>query len=180
MTLRIEIDSESLDELSYIINKNVRSILGNTKLVGAANIDNWESNLTEEALLSQLSGDNQVSSNDNLVNFDHLNISNKMIHVIKRIFPENRVEVSGFFHYPKTGYMSWHTNSDVPCKRLYITWAKESNSSFFRYYQDNNIITDYDDKGLTLRLFDIKDKPPYLWHCVGSNTDRISFGFRIR
>ena len=91
------------------------------------------------------------------------------------------VVVSGQFYYPPTGFMGWHTNCDAPCERFYITWASEDKKSFFRYYdyEKDEIITDYDDKGLTVRQFNIPDRPPHLWHCVGSECDRLSIGFRV-
>ena len=75
--------------------------------------------------------------------------------------------------------MGWHTNYDQPGHRLYITYSSENNKSFFRYRNrgENQIMTDYDDKGITIREFLVPYKKPYFWHCVGSECDRISFGF---
>ena len=179
MTLRIRFAEKNVDEIRNIIEKNVQRILLNSRQVGTRAVDDWQSHVSAEALEKVIHGDIAVSTNDNLISFSHLNISQKMVHIIQNEFPDSFVSVSGYFHYPNTGYMSWHTNADIPCKRLYITWAKEANKSFFRYYKDGKVITDYDDAGLTFRIFDITDKPPYLWHCVGSETDRLSFGFRI-
>ena len=94
---------------------------------------------------------------------------------------KGEVVVSGQFYYPPTGYMGWHTNCGDPCERFYITWASEDKKSFFRYYdyENDEIITDYDDKGITVRQFNIPDRPPHLWHCVGSECDRLSIGFRV-
>lgn len=179
MSLRINLSETTEVAVLDVITRYLPSILGNTKRVGAYTTPDWEDNLTEAALLRHIAGDNPVSTNDSLVSFESLQIAPKLTHHIRQEFPESAVRPSGFFHYPKTGYMGWHTNSDVPCKRMYITWAAEAGKSYFRYYKDGRVITDYDDKGLTFRLFDITDKPPYLWHCVGSNTDRISIGYRI-
>ena len=41
------------------------------------------------------------------------------------------------------------------------------------------MITDYDNKGITVRQFKVTDKPPYFWHCVGSECDRVSFGYTL-
>ena len=79
-----------------------------------------------------------------------------------------------------TGFMGWHTNSDNPCQRLYITWTPEGNKSFFRYLKGDEVITDYDDADFTVRMFDVTAQEPYMWHCVGSETDRISMGFAIK
>ena len=91
------------------------------------------------------------------------------------------VTSSGWFIYPPTGYMGWHTNYKKSCYRLYISYATEHQKSFFRYLnpETNEIITDYDDQGITIRKFFVPPKPPYFWHCVGSNCIRISLGYRI-
>ena len=99
--------------------------------------------------------------------------------ILKNIFPDYKLKQSGCFLYPKGGYMGWHTNHDSTEDRLYITYAAEDKKSFFRYYENGEIITDYDDKGITIRRFSIPEKPPYFWHCVGSETDRYSFGYRL-
>ena len=99
--------------------------------------------------------------------------------VLKDIFPEYKLEQSGCFYYPKGGFMGWHTNHDTEEDRVYITYAEEDKKSFFRYYQDGNIITDYDNKGITVRRFSVAGGPPFFWHCVGSNTNRFSFGYRL-
>ena len=98
---------------------------------------------------------------------------------LKDIFPEYKLKQSGCFYYPKGGFMGWHTNHDTDEDRLYITFAEEDKQSFFRYYKDGNIITDYDDKGITIRRFSVAGGPPFFWHCVGSNTNRFSFGYRL-
>ncbi len=100
---------------------------------------------------------------------------------VKKLVNNKNVCTSGYFIYPPTGYMGWHTNYKNPGKRLYITYASEDKKSFFRYRdpQTNKIITDYDDKGITIRQFNIPKKPPYFWHCVGSDCLRISLGYRI-
>ena len=52
-------------------------------------------------------------------------------------------------------------------------------SAFFRYYKDGKVITDYDDKGVTVRRFTATGTKPYFWHCVGSQCDRVSIGFQL-
>jgi hypothetical protein len=78
--------------------------------------------------------------------------------------------------------MGWHTNSDVPGTRLYVTYVEQQDMSFFRYkdIDTGEIVTDFDNQGITIREFCISDNPPYLWHCVGSECNRYSFGFRIQ
>lgn len=98
---------------------------------------------------------------------------------LKDIFPDYELQQSGCFYYPKGGFMGWHTNADTKEDRLYITFAEEDKQSFFRYYENGNIITDYDDKGITIRRFSVAGGPPFFWHCVGSNTNRFSIGYRL-
>lgn len=98
---------------------------------------------------------------------------------LKDIFPDYELKQSGCFYYPKGGFMGWHTNHDTKEDRIYITFAEEDKQSFFRYYENGNIITDYDDKGITIRRFSVAGGPPFFWHCVGSNTNRFSFGYRL-
>lgn len=88
--------------------------------------------------------------------------------------------VTGKFWYPKNGYMGWHTNNAYPGFRFYCTHAQRANRSFFRYQDPDTkeIITSWDKKGWMGRLFLIsKDKP--LWHCVYSETNRISTGCNV-
>ena len=121
-----------------------------------------------------------ISDEKNLMKFDK-KFADKLLSNVKNMIGHNRVETSGHFIYPPTGYMGWHTNHTNPCTRLYITFATEHNKSFFRYRdrKTKEIITDYDDKGITIREFFIPKHKPYFWHCVGSMCNRISFGFRI-
>ena len=98
---------------------------------------------------------------------------------MKELYPDRQVVGSGHYYYPKTGYMGWHTNSNQPDDRLYITYASEDKKSFFRYYVDGKVVTDYDNKGFNFRTFSLSDKEPYFWHCVGSECDRFSFGYRL-
>ena len=121
-----------------------------------------------------------ISNEKNLMKFDK-KFADKLLSNVKNMIGHDNVETSGHFIYPPTGYMGWHTNHTNPCTRLYITYATEDKKSFFRYRdrKTKEIITDYDNKGLTIREFFIPKHKPYFWHCVGSMCDRISFGFRI-
>ena len=85
-------------------------------------------------------------------------------------------KVSGRFLYLPNGYCGWHTNSNSLGERIYIVWAAEDNKSFFRYKdkETNKIITKWEKKGWQVNRF----HPP-IWHCVGSYTNRISFGYRV-
>jgi hypothetical protein len=87
---------------------------------------------------------------------------------------------SGFFWYPPNGFCGWHTNNNAQGERIYFTWAAEDNKSFFRYKDPDTgeVITDWDKKGWQHRKFLVsKDKP--FWHCVGSQTNRVSIGLKL-
>ena len=121
-----------------------------------------------------------ISNEKNFVEYDKKYVD-LLLPRVKKILKHNSVSVSGFYLYPKTGYMGWHTNYLSPCWRLYITYATEDKKSFLKFQNPitKEIITDYDDVGITIRKFYVTGKPPYFWHCVGSMCDRFSFGFRI-
>lgn len=91
---------------------------------------------------------------------------------------------SGTYWYPKNGYMGWHTNENHSGQgRFYCNYAAENDKAFFRYQPagTDEVVTSWDINGWTFRYFDLGDKPDTrLWHCVYSNTDRISLGFRAR
>ena len=120
------------------------------------------------------------AKNNNVRNINPI-FTEKILPYVESIFYNDMVSAAGQYFYPPTGYMSWHTNHRFPCHRVYITYASEDKKSFFRYRdpETGNIITDYDDKGITVRKFFVPFYPPYFWHCVGSECDRISFGFRL-
>lgn len=87
------------------------------------------------------------------------------------------IRQTGKFYYPPGGFMGWHTNSNDEGYRIYLTWCKESGKSFFRYF-DGEIKTDWEQSGWNARLFEVRKDKLY-WHCVWSDTDRYSFGFRF-
>ena len=95
------------------------------------------------------------------------------------MWPKSSIQLSGMFLYPKGGgYMGWHTNSDSPCTRVYISNVKEGGKSFFRYRLDGEYVTSWDRAGWNMRAFEVtKDNP--MWHCVYAEEDRLSVGFRI-
>tara|TARA_R100000773_G_C4219686_1_gene118299 strand:+ start:2738 stop:3286 length:549 start_codon:yes stop_codon:yes gene_type:complete len=84
--------------------------------------------------------------------------------------------MSGNFYYPPGGFMGWHTNSNNPGWRCYVTYAAEKNKSWFDYIQDGEIKSSPDRKGFTARAFFV-DKTNLFWHRVRSDTHRLSFGF---
>ena len=98
---------------------------------------------------------------------------------LAEIYPKSSIQMSGFFLYPEGGgYMGWHTNSDSPCTRVYITHVKEGGKSFFRYRLDGKYVTSWDKAGWNLRQFEVT-KENHMWHCVYAEEHRLSVGFRI-
>jgi len=93
------------------------------------------------------------------------------------------VNPTGVFRYPPGSICNWHTNSNLPGKRVYFVWVEDSDKSFFRYFDNttSNVVTNYDKKGWHLNDFDVSDDDAQLfWHCVCSeNTFRKSLGFTI-
>ena len=92
--------------------------------------------------------------------------------------------VRGRFLYPPTGFMGWHTNSDVPGLRVYMVYASESDKSYFKYVDRTDpanptIVTSWEKKGWNVRAFNVSDAPEtYLWHCIETTTiSRLSYGF---
>lgn len=72
--------------------------------------------------------------------------------------------------------MGWHTNSNNPGTRIYLTYTLEAKKSFFDYVDQGEIIETADDEGWSCRRFHVS-KEDLLWHRVRSETDRISVGF---
>lgn len=107
-------------------------------------------------------------------------VSDKKVELAaQKIWPKRKlINLSGRFHYCPKGFMGWHTNSNQPGGRLYATFCKEGGKSFFRYRQDGKVITEMEQEGWNFRGFEVSKNTPY-WHCVYSDTDRYSFGFRF-
>ena len=130
--------------------------------------------------------DDYQKANDNkkLIHIDRSftkKYNSKFVYFLQKKFLKSSILLSGNFLYPKNGYMGWHTNADTPYLRCYITYS-ENGDSYFKYRDPitKEIITDKDNLGWTLRYFKISNKiDELLWHCVYSNTTRISMGYRI-
>ncbi|MCB1554908.1 MAG: hypothetical protein KDJ14_13965 [Xanthomonadales bacterium] len=86
---------------------------------------------------------------------------------------------SGRFWYPDAGYMGWHHNGNQPGFRIYCNHAREHERSFFRYLDPatDEVVTHWDQQGWNFRIFRTDAAP--LWHCVYSETDRLSLGFKL-
>lgn len=133
-----------------------------------------EGNVSKQSLPN---ADIDVATNRNLIDLSDKGLNNKFIHLLQEIYPTYNIINSGLFYYPPTGYMGWHTNSEKPCKRVYIVYS--DGKSFFRYKDaQDNIVTDWDKKGVDIKEFDIPEDDQ-LWHCIYSKGNRVSIGFRL-
>lgn len=178
--MKKSIDQSLAKEIQDIAERFVPTIKYKHKLRGEVTRSDWRDFVSEEAF-NEIGSDIAIGEHTNMFDFSMLGVTSKFQHIMSKLYPNRIVKPSGFYYYPKTGFMSWHTNSDVPCTRVYITFAEEGNKSFFRYYDkdSNQIVTSWDDEGVTIREFQVPDLPNKFWHCVGSDCDRFSFGFRI-
>ena len=101
-----------------------------------------------------------------------------LIRFLAELYPGHSIVPTGYFMYPVTGYMGWHTNSDTVGKRVYVTYVDKTGCSGFKYRCDGDVVDSVDSEKITIREFNIeKDKP--LWHAVYSECNRYSFGFRV-
>ena len=97
MSIRFDLDEDVLKEIDVVLNKNMKDILLNTRLIGAKRVDNWESFLTKDALPEF---DDGTHRDQNMVSFASLGVSQKIQPILQRYFKDNVVRTSGFFHYP--------------------------------------------------------------------------------
>ena len=172
-----DFDESSSNEILQIFETYLQKIKDSSDV---KNNPNWEHYLSEESLISIISQEVPHNRNSNLSRLDIESPGEAIKKIVQKVYPDNFIWFSGYFYYPPTGYMGWHTNHNDPAIRLYINYASEDKKSFFRYYHNGKIVTDYDRKGLNIRKFKCPGKRPYFWHCVGSECDRISIGFTIK
>jgi hypothetical protein len=137
--------------------------------------------ISEQDLLELIQQKGDVPWNNHLhaymINLNNIQPLNELA---KKLLPDKKfVQTTGRFYYPPNGFMDWHTNSNNPGYRIYATFCKESNKSFFRYKLNDSILTEYELQGWNFRLFEVKKINPY-WHCIHSNTHRFSFGFQFK
>ncbi len=124
-----------------------------------------------------VSQDIPIGLQENLNTFEPVEAEKLLIEGLAKLYPKHDIRISGRNIYPPGGHLGWHTNSNHPGKRIYITHVEESDKSFFRYIQDGREITSYDKKGWNMREFEVDDNP--LWHCVYTDIERLSIGFRL-
>ena len=130
-----------------------------------------------ESELLDVSQDIPHGLEKNVNHFNPIEAEATLIDRFTILYPEYDIRVSGRHIYPPGGHLGWHTNSNQPGKRIYITYVTESDKSFFRYIQDGEQVTSYDKEGWNMREFNIGDPP--LWHCVFTEVERLSVGFHL-
>tara|TARA_B110000305_G_scaffold232666_1_gene287975 strand:+ start:1075 stop:1614 length:540 start_codon:yes stop_codon:yes gene_type:complete len=105
---------------------------------------------------------------------------NSIVKALAKAYPKSSIIQSGNFYYPANAFMSWHTNSNTPGRRIYLSYSSESNKNCFKYIKNNKIIKDFDSEGWTGREFIVGDTPEtFFWHAVDAVLPRISMGFRV-
>lgn len=125
-------------------------------------------------------------NNLSLISFPPMSITHPLITFLEEQTEKWLIKPSGHFLYPKGGYMGWHTNGDMPGIRVYLAYSPIENGSYFKYVDRSTdtptIVTDWDNKGWTVRVFEVSHHPNhFLWHCVEApNAPRISFGYWFR
>jgi len=120
-----------------------------------------------------------IDNIDNLVDYEFENYITNIENEIQN-YTGYSVESRGLYLYPPNGYCGWHTNSKCIGERLYLSWCKEGNKSFFRYVdpETNELHTIWEKEGWNINRFKVSNEPDkLLWHCVYSDTVRISMGF---
>ena len=118
-----------------------------------------------------------IGLQENLNTFNPVEAEKILIEGLTKLYPTYNIRISGRNIYPPGGHLGWHTNSNHPGKRIYLTHVEEGNKSFFRYIKDRQQITSYDKPGWNMREFEIDDNP--LWHCVYTDVERLSIGFSL-
>ena len=144
--------------------------------------DYAKSRVSEEALKEAQKGDVEVATEDsNLFKFDNFSFDS-VNEEIGKVFKGYRggIGLSGRIWYPPAGYMGWHTNSNSTGYRLYCSHSEEEKSSFFRFFDpiSKEVVTSWDEKGWNFRMFHVNEDANF-WHCVYSETDRISIGYNL-
>ena len=186
----IEIDQSLVDELDKVIRK-----LGYCKEI--CNLSDYNEEITTQHCIKRLSKEtldeilydrNVATADENVIKLPpdfvkKSNIPSMFEHLVKSacdVQGKYIYHITGKFWYPSNGYMGWHTNNAYPGFRFYCSHADEENKSFFRYQhpETKEIITSWDRKGWIGRIFAINPKKP-LWHCVYSETNRISIGCNL-
>ena len=118
-----------IDEIKEISLKVLAEVKYNASLVGLTENHDWDG-FTSPEFLKRIKSDIPNSPFNYYVDFGG-HIANKFMHILQKVYPDYDIHDAGYYYYPPTGYMSWHTNSNRPGKRLYITYS--TGNSSFRY-----------------------------------------------
>jgi hypothetical protein len=81
-----------------------------------------------------------------------------------------------FLFYAPGSIMTWHTNSDCPGTRTYVSVS--TGGSIFKYRNPNDFSLgyDFDNNGWTIRQFVIPEDKLF-WHTIYARNPRFVFGF---
>lgn len=97
---------------------------------------------------------------------------------VAKSFKGYNLSLSGLHYYPAGSYMGWHTNSDTPALRVYITWG--SGDRGMRFVIDGKVVTVPETSPEpTAVMFNCTPPPSPLWHSVYSEGERFSIGYRL-
>ena len=180
----------NLTAINPLVDKLIEGLFSGDNVVERMCYNPFDNTLEEKLSLANLNkimlehGDlkaaRQISDNDNRFVLTTTDTINELTQEIV-LACGGTWKSSGMFWYPPKSYCGWHTNNNREGRRVYFAWAEESDKSFFRYYdQDKDqIVTAWDKEGLNIHQFTVNKEKP-CWHCVGSYTHRISFGFMLR
>lgn len=170
--------NQRMVKLSAELDKVISEYKPLGKIVGSAEDT---PKLDEQALLETIKtkGDVLIAPNVHMYYMESFKDEAKVKLLAQGLFPNSElISISGRFHYTPKGFMGWHTNSNMAGWRVYATRAEEDKKSFFRYYKNNRVHTEWENKGWNFRAFQVIKGQPY-WHCVYTDCDRYSFGFRF-
>lgn len=122
-----------------------------------------------------------IGLNNSRVAYDHRESYTVSVRDAVEEYVNNSAEPSGLFMYPPNAFCGWHTNSNNVGERLYLSWCLEGGKSYFREVdpKTGKMHTRWEKQGWNVNRFSI-DAQALRWHCVYSNTLRISMGFNIR
>ena len=163
---------------NWSLGENTRGLKANNSLAKKATSEEALEKILEDPDVDDIEkADNKCLHKLNVPRFRLV----PMVRELAKIYPLCSISMSGFFLYPADGgYMGWHTNSDAPYTRVYITHALEGDKSFFRYRIDGECVTSWDKAGWVMRQFEVNDDAKdKFWHTVYADTKRLSVGFRI-
>lgn len=177
--------SELSDNIKSAIRTNAQYAMDHrSELIYSPGLYDSAQAVSEDTLRMLLRNDPVTTADGNSLKYDLKNanpIYTKILHHLVEMVPDKSIVPSGQFWYPPGGYMGWHTNHDAPYTRMYITYVDEPNKSCFRYYDKSTdeVVTSWDDEEFTIRVFDTPLPPAELWHCVYSECNRFSYGYRL-